>query len=184
MCPPELPDILDRRRRRHDYRPDPRERSPARPPDNVRERGSQAEGGTAHAIRLPVADWRAPEIGCCSPIGNRGAGATTAVAPILMSPTLRTKACTRGAGATTAVLGTVTRRFEETIPGSEAGATPEACSRPICRKSPGGPRAAGQRSKSILGSGPIAKERRQPQAASPEAQRSKPQYWVALAPSV
>ena len=88
----------------------------------------------AHATRLPIVDCSAPEIGCCSPTGNRGAGATTAVVPMLMSPTLRTKACTRGGGATTAVPGTVTARFEETIPGSGAGPTPEACSRPSRRE--------------------------------------------------
>jgi hypothetical protein len=107
---------------------------PARRPEGVSERGAVGGGGTAHAIRLPVVDWRVPEIGCCSPTGNRGAGATTAVVPMLMSPTLRTKAWTKGGGATTAVVGTATARFEETIPGSGVGATPEACSRPSRRE--------------------------------------------------
>ena len=78
-----------------------------------------------------------PKLGAARPSATGVRVRPPAVVPILMSPTLRTNACTRGGGATTAVLGTVTstlRGNRSQAPGR--GATPEACSRPEAARSP------------------------------------------------
>ena len=84
-------------------------------------------------MRLPRAASPFPETVLCSSTGSRGAGATTVAGPILMSPARRIEACTTGGGAITDVAETLITRFEETTPGSGAGATPEACGKPSWR---------------------------------------------------
>ena len=108
-------------------------RKPARPSAKVPERGADGAGGTANASVLPRIDCGPTGIVRCSPTGNRGEGATTVAGPMLMSPSLCIEACRTGGGAMMAVPGTLITRFDETTPGSGAGATPEACGRPSRR---------------------------------------------------
>ena len=55
------------------------------------------------------------------------------VGPMFMSPSVCIEACRTGGGAMMAVPGTLITRFDETTPGSGAGATPEAWGRPSRR---------------------------------------------------
>src|SRR5882762_9633040 len=69
------------------------------PPNPCIDGGGAATLGPPPLLKAPRPNAAAV---CCSPTGRRGAGATTSLCPILISPTLRLEeASILGAGATT-----------------------------------------------------------------------------------
>jgi len=106
-----------------------------RPPASVPEPGAEGGGATANPRGLPKLACPAAETVRCSPMGNRGEGATTADGPILNSPVLCIAACTSGGGPITVAEGTLipARPDVAPIPSSGAGATAEVCPKPSRR---------------------------------------------------
>jgi hypothetical protein len=81
-------------------------------------------GGTAPAPAFLMEASIPPTTARCSPMGKAGAGATTALWPMLISPNRRTElASTLGGGATTDGAGAGNPRTEDAVLISGEGAT-------------------------------------------------------------